>query len=271
MKKSCFLSFLDLTKAAGSDIWEGAVRYRLWLALAKEDVLDTYKHTSIGVLWAVFSFSFFAGSIILTFGLDSDLPGGEYAVHLISGLLAWNFISSIIGQATTIFTSNEAFIKGSKLPFSLFAFHSTVRALILNGFAAIGALVFLLWFGYPRSLVALACLPAVVLYAATAIPVQLLLGSLGAFTRDVQQIVDNIIRAVFFLTPVIWSPAPGTHRYTIPQLNPLTPYIEIFLDPILHGRIPMNYWADCLIMTALFWILAVGVFAYTRRHIVFWI
>ncbi|MGH6859029.1 MAG: hypothetical protein ACRECY_02160, partial [Phyllobacterium sp.] len=102
----------ELLGIALRDIWDGLCRYRLWLALAKEDVLDSYRHTSIGVLWAVFSFSFFALSILMVFGLDSDRPARAYMAHLVTGLLVWNFISAIITQGVSVFTSQESFIKG---------------------------------------------------------------------------------------------------------------------------------------------------------------
>lgn len=258
-------------KSALEDIWDGVRRFPLWIALATEDVLDTYRHTSFGVLWAVFSFSFFAFAIILAFGLDGQGTSTAYTAHLVTGLLAWNFISSIIGQAPAVFLSNQHFIKGSRLPLSVFALHMTTRTLILTGFSAIGAAAFLIWSGLPRSWIAVASIPAVLMYILTALPVQLLLGSLGAFTRDVQQVVENIVRAVFFLTPVIWLAAPGTHRYVIAQLNPLTHYIEIFRMPIVDGVVPWGAWAACLFLTALLWAIAVPVFSYTRQKLVFWL
>ncbi|WP_435656763.1 ABC transporter permease [Brucella pituitosa] len=271
MEYSNKVGFSALLKCALQDLKEGIDHHHLWLALAMEDVLDTYRHTSIGVLWAVFSFSFFALSIILVFGLNGGAPSAAYTAHMVTGLLAWNFLSSIITQAPTVFIANERYIKGSRLPLSLFAFHVTIRALLLNGFAAIGASVFLLWNGYPYTWVAFAIVPAILMYVVTAIPVQLLLGSLGAFTRDVQQIIENIVRAVFFLTPVIWFSEPGTHRGVIASLNPLTHYIEIFRKPIVEGVIPWGDWGACVIMTVALLGLSLLIFSYTRRKIVFWI
>ncbi|MEP7457411.1 ABC transporter permease [Phyllobacterium sp. SB3] len=268
---SLYSTVINLLVIALKDIWGGLQRYRLWLALAKEDVLDSYRHTSIGVLWAVFSFSFFALAILLVFGLDSNRPAHAYIAHLVTGLLAWNFISAIITQGVSVFTSQESFIKGSKLPLSLFTYHVMARNFILDGFAAIAAMIFLLWNGYPTGWHFLGAIPALILYALTAIPVQLLLGSLGAYTRDVKQIIDNIMRATFFLTPVIWTPSPGTHRAAIANLNPLTAYIEVFRVPFIENRIPWDFWLECIVMTGSLWVLAILIFAATRRHIVFWL
>ncbi|MGH6861121.1 MAG: ABC transporter permease, partial [Phyllobacterium sp.] len=162
-------------------------------------------------------------------------------------------------------------IKGSKLPLSLFTYHVMARNFILDGFAAIAAVGFLLWNGYPLGWYALAALPPIILYALTAIPVQLLLGSLGAYTRDVKQIIDNIMRATFFLTPVIWTPVAGSRREAIAHLNPFTAYIEIFRTPLVENRIPWNFWLECLITTGSLWVIAILIFAATRRHIVFWL
>ncbi|MCG7392457.1 ABC transporter permease [Microvirga sp. ACRRW] len=263
--------FPDLLKDALEDIWDGARRYHLWLAFATEDILDAYRHTSIGILWNAFSFLLFALAIILVFGLDGQGPTDGYVVHLVTGLLIWNFINLIINQAPTVFGQNERFIKGSKLPLSIFCFQVTARALILSAFSALAALFVLVWYGYPHSWAALGAIPAIIWFIITAVPVQLLLGSLGAFTRDVQQIIENVMRAVFFLTPVMWVAVPESHRYAVAKLNPFTYYIEIFRIPIVDGFIPWNAWLACILMTGVFWAAALVVFTYTRRKIVFWI
>lgn len=261
-----------LLKGAVQDLIAGARRYHLWSAFAAEDVLDTYRHTSVGVLWAIFSFSSFALAIILVFGIDSETgPTSAYVGHLVSGLLAWNFLSGIVSQGPSIFVVNERFLKGSSLPLSVWAYHVTLRILILNGFAAIGAAVFLLASGFPSSWSAFAAVPAVGLYILAAIPLQLILGSIGAYTRDVQQVIENLMRAVFFLTPVIWVVQPGTYRYTLAQLNPFTPLIDIFRAPLIEGTIPWASWHSALIMTAGIWIVALIVFSYSRLKIVFWL
>ncbi len=263
--------FPGLLKDAVEDIWDGARRYHLWLAFAIEDILDVYRHTSIGILWNAFSFLLYALAIILVFGLDGQGPTDTYVVFLVTGLLIWNFITMIISQAPTIFSMNERFIKGSKLPLSIFCFQVTARAIILSAFSAFAALIVLVWHGYPHSWAALGAVPAIVWCVLTAIPVQLILGSLGAFTRDVQQIIDNVMRALFFLTPIMWVAVPGSHRHAIAKLNPFTYYIEIFRIPIVDGFIPWNAWLACILMTSVFWVAALVVFAYTRRKIVFWI
>jgi ABC-type polysaccharide/polyol phosphate export permease len=260
-----------LVKDAVEDIWDGARRYHLWLAFATEDILDAYRHTSIGILWNAFSFLLYALAIIVIFGLDGGGLTESYIVHLVSGLLVWNFISLIINQAPTVFGMNERFIKGSKLPLSTFCYQVTARALMLSAFSALAALAVLAWYGYPHNWAALAVIPAIGWFIVTAVPVQLLLGSLGAFTRDVQQIIENVMRALFFLTPIMWVSVPGSHRYTVARFNPFTYYVEIFRIPLVDGFIPWNAWLACILMTGVFWAAALLVFSYTRRKIVFWI
>lgn len=264
--------FPALLKSAVQDLIAGVRRYHLWTAFATEDVLDTYRHTSVGVLWAIFSFSSFALAIILVFGMDSATgPTSAYIGHLVSGLLAWNYLSSIVSQGPSVFISNERFLKGTSMPLSVWAYHFTLRALILNGFAAIGAAVFLILAGYPSSWIALAAVPALLLYVAASIPVQLILGSIGAYTRDVQQVIENLMRAIFFLTPVIWAAEPGSTRYVIAQINPFTPFIDIFRAPLIEGTVPWTSWELATIMTIVLWIVALIVFSYSRLRIVFWV
>jgi len=253
------------------DIVSAMLRYRLWLALAKEDILDTYKHTSIGVLWAVVSYSAFIITLVLIFDAGGTLTTEDYVAHVASGLLVWTFMSGVIGQGSNVFTGNISYIRGTRLPFSIFIFHNVAKNLILSSFAASGAILFILYYGKPNSMLWIVSLPAVMLFVLTAIPVQLILGSIGTYVRDTKQIINNMLRSVFFLTPIFWMPEDGTARGTIADWNPLTRYIEIFRAPIVDDVVPWGSWLDCLVVTSAMWLVAVLVFSMARRKIVFWL
>lgn len=263
--------FIGLLREADRDIVSSLKQRHLWLALAKEDILDTYQHTSIGILWAVFSYSIMVFSLLIVFGLDGQAVDPRFVAHLATGLLAWNFVSMIVTQGATVYLHSESFIKGSGVPLTVYVLHNIARNLILDAFAAIAAIGILLWYGFPKSMVALASLPAILLLVLAAVPVQLMLASLGAYARDVKQIIDNIMRAAFFLTPIFWESSPGSVRETIANWNPFSGFIEIFRAPLARGVVPWDAWSYCIWATGLLWVAGVLVFALTRRKIVLWI
>lgn len=253
------------------DIVSATLRYRLWLALAKEDILDTYKHTSIGVLWAVVSYSALIITLVLIFDTEDTLKTADYVAHVACGLLVWTFISGVIGQGSSIFTGNNSYIRGTSLPVSTFVFHNVAKNLVLSGFAAVGAVLFILYYGYPKSMMWIISLPAIPFLAVSAVPVQLILGSIGAYAHDTKQIINNLMRSVFFLTPIFWTPKEGTVRGIIAEWNPITQYIEIFRSPIVEDVVPWRAWLDCLAVTSAMWVAALLVFSVARRKIVFWL
>ncbi|MEM8921160.1 MAG: hypothetical protein AAGB25_07315, partial [Pseudomonadota bacterium] len=53
--------------------------------------------------------------------------------------------------------------------------------------------------------------------------------------------------------------------------NPLTHYIFLFRDPIIYGTVPMTSLWVVLGVTVVGSALALAVFAYSRRKIVFWL
>ena len=251
------------------DLWNGTRRYHLWRALAAEDVRHAYRQTIFGAIWAVASFLVMAITILFVF--SGGAPTREYAGFVATGLLAWNFISSIVTEGGTVFIAAEGYIKGVTLPISTYVFRAISRITLQTLYASAGAAAIVLWAGLPSSPAALAALPALVLYVLTAVPVQIILGLLCTYVRDFQYLIDNFMRPMFFITPIFWIAPAGSYQEIAARYNPFTHYIDIFRGPIVYDVIPWKTWVVCLAMTAVLWLIAAIAFARYRRRIVFWI
>lgn len=257
---------------AFDDFRRGFERSALWVSMAMEDQREAYAYSYIGAAWSALSFMALAGSIILVFGFGSGGAGQQhYVTYIVTGLLAWGFISGAINEAATVFTSNEPFVRGSTLPLSLYAYRAVARVSITNFYAALGAVVMLLWIDPTPSLSWLLAIPAIIFYQFTALAVIIVLGILCTYARDVRPIIDNVMRAAFFLTPIFWLPVKDSHTAIIAAANPITHYIAIFRDPLTVGTVPWESWAVCAGLTLAFWVLAILTMATFRRRIVFWL
>ena len=258
----------SLRDAVG-DLVEALGRYRLWWSLALEDIRQAYRQTVFGVIWAIMSYVIFAFAIIMAF--TGGKPAPDFAGYIIVGLLVWNYISSIILESSTVFIGAESFIKGIRLPLTLHVLRCVARIGVTTFYAAIGAAGLLVAFSVPVHLMGFAAIPAVLLLVFTAVAVQILFGTLCSYSRDFKYIIENLMRPVFFITPIFWAAPPASVQEIMEKYNPFTHYIQIVRAPIIYGTVPMGSWVITLVITAVLWVAALLVLRKYRSQIVFWI
>jgi ABC-type polysaccharide/polyol phosphate export permease len=82
------------------------------------------------------------------------------------------------------------------------------------------------------------------------------------------------MRVLFFLTPIIWSPAlisPNSPRRLFVDVNPFAHYLAIWRKPLMGEYPDVLSWYVTGGLTFLGLCLAFIVFARYRREVVFWI
>lgn len=201
-------------------------RYRdLWLLLVRRDISVRYRQTALGVLWAVLQPV--AQMLIFTiiFGRFARMPseGIPYSLYAFAALLPWLFFS-------TAFNSIGSSLVGSGTLITKVYFPRLVAPL-----AAIGApcvnlavstafmLLLMAWKGHWPS-AQIVWLPLLYLLTAMiAIGVGTLIAALAVAYRDFRNLMQPLILAWMFLTPVIYPPTivPEQWRWLL-QLNPMT-------------------------------------------------
>jgi ABC-type polysaccharide/polyol phosphate export permease len=93
----------------------------------------------------------------------------------------------------------------------------------------------------------------------------LILAALTVFYRDVQNIMETMLLAWFFLTPVVWRmedvfPTYGRLMYIV---NPLASIISAYRDVLYSGGMPgLDFLARTFVTSVL--LLAVGYFYFRR-------
>jgi len=247
--------------------------------LVTRDLKVRYRNSVLGVLWSlgnpllmmlVFTFVF---TVMTSY---ASVPA--YPVFVLTGILPWNFFSaSVIGGIRSIVDNaplvNKVYFPRELLPVSI------VLANMVNFMLALVVLfVFLLLFQIPLAKWAL-LLPAVIaIQVIFTIGVALIMATANVFYRDTQIIMEVVMLAWFFLTPIFYSVAILPKSYEIAGmsfdvsrwmriLNPMASIIANYRT-ILYGAgnggsMPEPYFFVRTLLTALA-ILAIGAFIFYR-------
>ncbi|TDH38731.1 ABC transporter permease [Pseudohoeflea suaedae] len=241
----------------------------VWMALAQEDIGEQHRRTTLGPSWLLINYLLLVGTFIVVFGYQTDPRA--FARYAASGMLVWLYITDIVTLSTSLFVREASFIKGTRLPFSVYVLRLLMQAIIRFGYMALGWAGIMILTGAPVSPGWLWIVPALAVILLATVPAIIVFAVSGAFFPDLQFIMQNLVRVGMFLTPVFWGmdgriAGLRGHLYTF---NPFTHFLEMFREPVLHGTLPVPSFVICTAITLALWPMALYLLGKTRRQIVF--
>lgn len=235
------------------------------------DIKSRYKRTVIGPFWVTLG----TGIIVLVMGFIwgslLKIPLKDFLPYIASGLIIWSFISSIIGESCTAFTSQTAIIHNTKVPLVLHIFTLISRNFIIMLHNFIVFIVVFFLCGSQFSFSFFLVIPGFVLLILNIFWISLFVSIVATRFRDMAAIISYIMVIAMISTPIMWKPEvlQGDRRF-LALLNPLTHLINVVRDPLLN-QVPsfLNY-----AVTISFFIFgsALSLFLYKKymHRIIYW-
>ncbi|GIG90801.1 ABC transporter permease [Plantactinospora endophytica] len=223
-------------------VWSHRNTLRL---LVRRDLAVKYQQSVLGYLWSLIEplgmgvIYFFVFGVLYRSATDRHLGDAaeSYPLFLITGIFAWMWTSSAIGEATAALTGQARLITTMNLPREVFPigrvagrFAEYLAGLpILVGVAIVYASLDKIEFG-----VSLLALPLAILIQATLlIGIALLLSSLNVLMRDIERLMRLVTRVLFYATPIIY-PLTLVRDSSLPdwvkivyELNPLVGIFQL--------------------------------------------
>lgn len=166
--------------------------------------------------------------------------GGEgFGPFLVVGMIVWRWTSTTIGGATRSIVAQAGIITQVYLPKSIFAFGTTLTQMINFGFGLIVIFIFMIGFKIAPGF-QLIWLPVVVIaHLFFLLAAALILAYIGVFFRDMDNIVDHLMRLWFFGSPVIWSRSFSPRfDWLVNGINPMAHFLKSYRDIFLYQTVP---------------------------------
>lgn len=240
-------------------------RYRdlIW-ALVLRDLKVRYRRSAIGFVWTMLQPLLMMLVFQLVFGtmFRFDLP--NYAVYALAGILFWNFFNQSILASMNSLRGNANLLKKVPVPHAVFPVATVLSGLVNMAFAMVPLFGLLIVTRHPLT-PALLFLPVAILLASLfTLGAGLLLSPLAVFFHDVTELVGVALTLLMYLTPIFYpmSILPDSMRWIV-RFNPIRSILEVFRDPIYHGKIPpLSHLAVAVVVTAA--MLAIGAVAFRK-------
>jgi lipopolysaccharide transport system permease protein len=225
----------------------------LIIELVKRDVKLRYRGTWLGFLWTMLNPLIMTAVYTLVFQFFLRVNTPNYAAFLFCGLLPFNWFTESVNTGNGCVLDRPGFVRDAIFPSQILPVTVISTAMMNYVFALpillIVVAVFKIAFGW--TLLALPVIMAVQFLFTLGIVY--ILATYNVFFRDLRFIVQNLIMALFFVTPIFYdiNSIPERFKFVL-SYNPMTQLVYCYRDIFLY-----NNWPN---WERLGYVLAIGVF-----------
>jgi homopolymeric O-antigen transport system permease protein len=172
--------------------------------LVVRDLKVRYRNSFFGFLWALGNPLLMMGVFTIVFTVLWPQDVAKFPVFILAGLLPWNFFSSSVMGSITSITGNAHIVKKVFFPREILP-ASLVLSNLVNFCLALVALFIVIILFQVKLTVWLLLLPLVIIVQAVfTLGVAFFLSAINVSYRDTEVIMDVVVLALFFLTPVFY-------------------------------------------------------------------
>jgi len=220
--------------------FQALLRYRDLIAqLVLRNVKARYKRSILGIAWTMVNPLLTMLVLTLVFSAIFRFPTRQYALYVLSGLLAWNFFAQTTVAAMGDLIWSGGLVGRIFLPKSAFAVSAVGTGVVNLLLALVPYAIIALVVGGPIT-PALMLLPVAMLcLAGFALGVGLALSTAAIYFQDVMPTYEIILMAWLYLTPIIYpiDLVPQSVQAVL-RWNPMTYLVGLFRTVVYDGRMP---------------------------------
>lgn len=235
-----------------------AVLYRhrvLTFEMARRDIMSRHAGQLLGAGWVVFHPLVLVGVYLVVFRFIFNLRTGgigfgglDYSAYLLAGLLPWLAFQEVMNKGVAVIVANATIVKQVVFPVEVLPIKVVMAAFVPQ---VIGTLILL---GYV--LVSTGSLPPTfafvpvlwIMQGLAMIGVSYLLAAIGAYIKDIKEIVAFFGVIGMYLLPIAYPPdlVPAALGVFM-QCNPFSYMIWCYQDACFYGS--FEHWSAWIVFS----------------------
>lgn len=218
-------------------------RFR-WLVyeLVLRDLRLRYRGSVLGFAWTLLNPLLFMAIYTLVFSIYLRENIVNYPAFLLAGIVPWQWLAGALGQGTSSIVDGRAYVGKTLFPAGVLVMVPVVSNGVnfLFSLPVLFAFVLLLHVHLGPSLIMLPVLIAI--QGIMVLGATLLAATCNVFYRDIQQLIQYILTALFFVTPIFYTPnlVPAKFQFLI-AVNPFASLIACYHAILYAGTFPRLY------------------------------
>jgi lipopolysaccharide transport system permease protein len=238
--------------------------------MIKRDITERYAGQMFGTLWAIghplFLMSIYV--IVFTYIFSMRIGSGgydfplDYPTYILSGLIPWMTFQESMNRGTLAVLANADLVKSVVFPLEILPIKGIFSAFLTQGVATLFLIGYvLIKFHYLPWTYSL--LPLLFFFQFLAMTgVCYVLASVGAYFRDLKDIVQVFSVACFYIIPILYLPSWLPKWFQpIFLLNPFSYMVWCYQDACFFGRFEHPWaWPIFFILSSLTFYLGYRIF-----------
>jgi len=261
-------------RIAQTDISTVFEYFDLYYSLAKHDINNRFRRSTLGILWLILQQLLFVLGASIVWVNIFDMEVKNFIPFLSIGMTIWSFIASSMIEGCSIFVVNHGYLRNFCLPESIFIFRTLIANslyLLLNMLTSIIVLIIFKKFEFIGIIYAIPGILILIVYFYAASGT---MAYLGLRYKDLNHALSSIFSLLFIVTPVMFTPEMLLKKGIsgVIYFNPFASILEIVRYPLLNGNLPeYHYYLIAIGFTSLL-ISAYSILKQKwRKFIPFWL
>jgi len=254
-------------------LWEIPIRNpQMWMMLGWLEIVQSYRRSFFGPFWITFNLIIFATAMTVVYGALFGVPTKEYAAYVVTGMIAWFWVSALMTEVGNTFTNYAAFVTGMPINKVQFIWATAYKQIIILAHHLI-VYVALIVMGIVHPTVhTLMAIPVFAVMFLLSVPVTAVASILFARYRDLQRLIGSLVIVFIMVTPIFWRAEmmPGW-RSALVLVNPIYYLVEFIRRPLLGQPSDPKIVAVVLAMTVFFWVFGTIFYRRYHRYVAFWV
>ncbi len=208
--------------------------------LVLRELKSRYRGSVLGFLWSFLNPLFLMGVYTLVFSVYLKNPMEGYPAFLFCGLLPWLWFSTSIIHGAASISGGGHLIKKVVFPAEILPVVAVLSNMINFLLSLPILLVFLLSYKITITMNVLFFPFLLIIQFILTSGLAFFLSAMNVHLKDVEQIINNLLMLLFFLTPILYPVTfiPEKYRGFFLILNPLFPLMTAYQDILFNGRLP---------------------------------
>ena len=220
-------------------IWRNRSLIRV---MVRRDILGRYKGSFGGSFWTIINPLLLMATYFVVFGIilynRKYATRYDFALYFLAGMLPWLPFSEAVGRSPTVVLEHRNFVKKLVFAVETLPVNLVVSGLVTELFAVLLYCGFLLAIRHtiPPTILWLPVLliPQVLL----TMGISWFLAGLGAFVRDLGQVIGFVLTAWFFLTPICYPEEQLPTSIPFLTKNPMYVLVHGYRAILLENHAP---------------------------------
>ncbi|MDR0138831.1 ABC transporter permease [Metabacillus idriensis] len=243
-------------KFAMQIIKEQLVNIHLILRLAIYEVKSKYLMHYLGVFWEFLNpaIQLFVYWFVIGIGIrgGGDINGFPYFIWLLTGIIPWFFLSRSVSQGSSSVFRKVSLVSKMKFPVSVLPTISIISSSFIFLIMLIILFIILAIYGVGIHLTLIQIPYYLISMFVFLFAITLLFSTISVVVRDFQSLLQQGMRVLFYLTPILWDQSLFSPLIqNILRLNPFFYLVNGFRDSLLGT----GWFYQDLTYTLYFWSL----------------